>query len=218
MATIRLSSARATRGRFREVSRHQFYDHQDMRQFMIKAALTGLDLPIVVIGNSITEMARLPEVIDDKPVVNAGIGGASIEDFEALAPRLLQGLTPSIIVVALRTSDDTAMSRHYATLLSILKAFSPRILAVAAPQDGEALEKYPNQRRRDSRRSAGVRRIISDRPSSSKRCGISRLDAGACERDISGDQLDNSDDVVAENGGLQLRKRSACTALCVAGE
>jgi hypothetical protein len=69
---------------------HREHIHSEVRKFIIKAALAGLDHPIVVIGDSITEMARLPEKIDGRPVVNAGIGGASISDYEAIAPELLE--------------------------------------------------------------------------------------------------------------------------------
>ncbi len=123
--------------RFGEVTHHQFHDHQEVRQFIIKAALIGLIQPVVVIGDSITEMARLPETIGDKPVVNAGIGGTTVEDFETLAPMLLQDSKPSLIVVALGTNNEAAaIGRDYAALLSSLKKLSPRLLAVGVtPQD-----------------------------------------------------------------------------------
>jgi hypothetical protein len=66
------SELQRIRTRFGEVTRHQFHDHQDVRAYMIKAALADLDQPIVVLGDSITEMARLPETINGHPVVNAG--------------------------------------------------------------------------------------------------------------------------------------------------
>jgi hypothetical protein len=59
------------RARFGDVTRHQFHDYQDVRLFMIRAALDELDQPIVIIGDSITEMSRLPETIYGRPVVNA---------------------------------------------------------------------------------------------------------------------------------------------------
>jgi lysophospholipase L1-like esterase len=131
------SEIQRMRGRLGEATRHQFHDHRDVRQFMIAAALVGLDQPIVVIGDSITEMARLPETIDGRPVVNAGIGGASIEDFQTLAPILMQNSKPSLIVVALGTNDGTSIQPQYAALLSKLKTFSARLLAVGVtPQDG----------------------------------------------------------------------------------
>jgi hypothetical protein len=56
------SELQRMRARFSEVTRHQYHDRQDVRAYMIKAALAELDQPIVVL--SITEMARLPETIN----------------------------------------------------------------------------------------------------------------------------------------------------------
>lgn len=109
---------------------------------MIRAALAGLDQPIVVIGDSITEMSRLPEEIDGRPVVNAGIGGATVADFVAIAPRLMRDFKPSLIVVALGANDigSSTMQRDYVSLLSELKKLSPRLLAVGVtPLDGSDL-------------------------------------------------------------------------------
>ena len=136
------SELQRMRGRFGEVTRHQFHDHKDVRHFIIKAALVGLDHPIVVIGDSITEMARLPETIGDKPVVNAGIGGATIADFQAIAPRLLQDSSPSLIVIALGANDagSNSVQRDYTALLSTLKKLTPRLLVIAVtPMDGSDL-------------------------------------------------------------------------------
>jgi lysophospholipase L1-like esterase len=130
------------RARFGEVTRHKFHDHQDVRLFIIKAALGELNQPIVVIGDSITEMSRLPETIDGRPVVNAGIGGATISDFAAIAPRLLEGSSPSLIVVALGANDAGSQSiqQDYATLLQQLRKLSSRLLAIAVtPASGSDL-------------------------------------------------------------------------------
>jgi hypothetical protein len=127
------------RARFGEVTRHQFHDHLDVRQFMIKAALAGLDRPIVILGDSITEMARFPESIEGYPVVNAGIGGATIHDFLSLSPRLLDEVTPSVIVVALGANDvgSSTVQEEYAALLSYLKKRAPAVYAVAVtPLEG----------------------------------------------------------------------------------
>jgi hypothetical protein len=127
------------RGRFGEVTRHQFHDHLDVRQFMIRAALAGLDRPIVIFGDSITEMARFPEKIEGYPVVNAGIGGATIHDVLSLSPRLLDEVTPSVIVVALGANDvgSSTVPEDYAALLSYLKKRAPAVYAVAVtPLDG----------------------------------------------------------------------------------
>jgi hypothetical protein len=135
------SELQRVRGRFGEVTRHHFHDHQDVRQFMIRAALEGQDAPIVVIGDSITEMSRLPETIAGHPVVNAGIGGATIEDFTTLAPKLFAGFHPARIVIVLGANNDAMVGPAYVALLSTLKKFAPRLLAAAVPApDGAALK------------------------------------------------------------------------------
>ena len=136
------SELQRMRTRFGEVSRYEFRDHKDVRQFTIRAALNGLENPIVVIGDSITEMARLPETIGEKPVVNGGIGGAAIADFETLAPDLLIDAKPSLIVVALGVNNagSRTIQRDYAALLFRLKKLAPRLLAIAVPPiDGSDL-------------------------------------------------------------------------------
>lgn len=159
------SELQRMRGRFGEVTRHQFHDHQDVRQFEIKAALIDAQSPIVVIGDSITEMARLPEEIGGHPVVNAGIGGASIEDFQVLARNIFQRSTPSLIVVALGTNDGPSIRPQYAALLSSLKAFSPRLLALGlTPQDGASAK---NDQIKDAAESEGVRYIEMPLPDGS---------------------------------------------------
>jgi hypothetical protein len=160
------SELQRMRGRFGEVTRHQFHDHRDVRQFMIEAALIGLDQPIIVLGDSITEMARLPETIDDKPVVNAGIGAAGIEDFEVLSSELMQHSNPSLIAVALGSNDDDrSIGAHYAALLSKLKKYSPRLLAVAVPPQAGSDAK--NAQIKAAAESEGVRFIEMPLPEGS---------------------------------------------------
>lgn len=107
----------------------------EVRTFLtIRAAMRGLDHPIVVLGDSITEMANLPAEIAGQPVINAGIGGTTIADFEVLAPLLLQETRPSLIVVALGTNDGEAnVLQDYTALLSHLGRLAPQLLAVAVP-------------------------------------------------------------------------------------
>jgi hypothetical protein len=133
------SELQRMRGRFGEATRHHIHDHQDARQFMIRAALADLHQPIVVIGDSITEMAKLPEAIGDKPVVNAGISGATISDFFPLVPRILDGARPSLCAIALGANDvGSSLARlDYAALLLRLKTLCPSILAFAVtPMNG----------------------------------------------------------------------------------
>src|ERR1700722_8622529 len=118
------SELQRMRMRFGEVTRHHFHDHQEVRQFMIKTALIGLDRPIVILGDNITEMAKLPDTINGRPMVNASVGGAAIGDFISLAPNLLDGVKPSLCVIALGANDvgSTSAGTNYAALLSRLKA------------------------------------------------------------------------------------------------
>lgn len=136
------SELQRMRGRFGEVTRHNFHDHQDVRKSIIESALAEASDPIVVIGDSITEVAKLPEAIGGYPVVNAGIGGATTGDFLALAPRILEGLNPLLIAVALGTNDAGSSSseirQNYAALLRLLKAFSPRLIAIGVPPQANA--------------------------------------------------------------------------------
>jgi hypothetical protein len=127
------------RKRFGEVTRHHFYDHQDVRQLVIHAAAEGLNSPIVVLGDSIVEMARLPETLCGKPVLNAGIGGSTSTDVLHLTPKLLEGVKPAFVVVALGANDSPGSARKdYADLLNLLKSITPRILAIPTTRiDGD---------------------------------------------------------------------------------
>jgi lysophospholipase L1-like esterase len=130
---VSFSQLHKARDRYWKLYSLQSHDrmHRDVREFIIRAALIGLDRPIIVLGDSITEMARLPETIDGHPVVNAGIGGSSISDFETIAPRLLEDVaTPALLVVALGANDigSGTAKQDYTELLSNIKA--PRVLAI----------------------------------------------------------------------------------------
>jgi hypothetical protein len=83
----------SVRQRFGEVTQRPYHDHQDVRQFVIKAALADASQPIVMIGDSITEMAPLPAEIAGHPVVDAGIGGISTSGYKLLAGRLFESRT-----------------------------------------------------------------------------------------------------------------------------
>ncbi|WMT72535.1 SGNH/GDSL hydrolase family protein [Bradyrhizobium sp. Ash2021] len=145
---------------------------------MIKAALAGLDRPAVFLGDSITEMARLPETICGKPIVNAGIGGVGVADFEYLAPRLMDGSTPSLIIVALGANDvgSTTAQRDYADLLSELKKLSSKLLVVAVtPLDGAD---QVNAQIKAAAQSEGVPFVESLLPAGSTFDGIHLTAAG----------------------------------------
>jgi lysophospholipase L1-like esterase len=130
---------RRVRERLSEVSHHTFHDHAEVRQFMIRAALAEVDQPIVVIGDSITEMARLPQSICGHSVVNAGIGGMNISEASRLVPRLFEHRHPFMVVSALGANDvgSGVAGRDYAELLRTLGKSSTRLLSVSDTSDLE---------------------------------------------------------------------------------
>jgi lysophospholipase L1-like esterase len=133
------SELQRMRMRFGEVTLHKRIDHQDVRLFIIRAALAGLEHPIIILGDSITEMARFPETAEGHPIVNGGIGGATIADFVTLAPNLLNEVTPSACVVALGANNVGSATVHqeYRALLSELGKRCPKLLAVTVlPMNG----------------------------------------------------------------------------------
>jgi hypothetical protein len=120
--------------RFGEATRHQFHDHQEVREFIIRASLEGLDHPVVIIGDSLAEMAEFPKFVCGNPVVNAGIGGSQTSDFLRLAPKLLEHSRPSAIIVALGANDPST-SNDSEPLLQKLRALSPVVLSMPTPRD-----------------------------------------------------------------------------------
>jgi hypothetical protein len=115
-----------------------YHAHVDVRTSFITWAAKGLVDPVIIIGDSITEMEQLPATIAGHPVVNAGIGGAAVGDFVLRAPTLLNGVKPALIVVALGMNDrGTDIQAGYASLLALLKPMTPRLLSVAVtPAEG----------------------------------------------------------------------------------
>lgn len=133
--TASFSELQRMRKRFGEVTRHTVHDHQDVRQFIIRTHISDAEKPIVIIGDSITEMAHFPENISGRPVVNAGIGGATILDYTALAPKILDASSPYLIVVAIGANDagSATKEKDFSYLLEVLKPYAP-LLVVALPE------------------------------------------------------------------------------------
>ena len=94
--------------------------------------------PILVIGDSITEGAKFPREIAGRAVINGGISGAAVEDFERIAPMLVAG-KPSFVVIALGTNGTAeSLAASYPALLHRLKALSPNIMAVGVTPQADA--------------------------------------------------------------------------------
>jgi lysophospholipase L1-like esterase len=125
----------------------------------IRADFEGLKHPIIFLGDSITERASLPKKLAGKRVVNAGIGGATIAGMNRIAPKIFEGVTPYLIVVALGTNDrdSPTIRSDFSNLLTRLAEFSPNLIAVGSPSSHAV-----NEQIRIAARTAGIRFIEPD--------------------------------------------------------
>jgi lysophospholipase L1-like esterase len=81
------------------------HEHSSVRQFVIAGKIARAVSPVVVFGDSITEAAVLPRAICGHTLVNAGIGGAGIDELLRAAPSLLDHKSPALVVLAIGTND-----------------------------------------------------------------------------------------------------------------
>lgn len=127
------------KGRIGSLEHRQYHVHADVREFMIRAALAEADRPIVVLGDSITEMAPLPKVLCGHPVINAGIGGLSTEGAIKELPRIFSIRRPTMVVIALGANDvgSTSETRDLGNLLRAAMNLSARVISIAVTSDAE---------------------------------------------------------------------------------
>lgn len=65
------------------------------------------DWPVVVFGDSITELAALPSICS-KPTLNAGVSGQKASGLERVAIEVLRHTEPELVIFALGTNDSWA--------------------------------------------------------------------------------------------------------------
>ncbi|MCS3449424.1 MULTISPECIES: SGNH/GDSL hydrolase family protein [Bradyrhizobium] len=154
------------RNRFGEVSQHGFHDHAAVREFMIRAALADAPAPIVVLGDSITEMAPLPRLLCGRPVINAGVGGQTIPEAKQLAGRVLQDQGAFLLVLAVGANDagSPTAQRDFTDLIDAVKPLSTRPLVVIAV----AADERTNRAIEAAAVARGVRFIDPHLPSGAK--------------------------------------------------
>jgi hypothetical protein len=113
------------------------HDHAAVRQFMIRVALSDADQPIVVIGDSVVEMAPLPAKVCGHPVVNAGIGGTAFADFIRLAPLLFEDRKPFLVVIGLGANERAPLVAQagFRALAQKLEDLTRRQLAFSTSPD-----------------------------------------------------------------------------------
>jgi lysophospholipase L1-like esterase len=111
-------------------------EHFEARLAVIRSQLSRVEKPIIVMGDSIVESALLPTSICDHPVVNAGIGGATIGFFTRYAEIIAKDANPELVVLSVGINDATAnnpagfRSAYLSTLQSIT---SPLALVPITP-------------------------------------------------------------------------------------
>ncbi len=115
-------------------------DHQrDMVEALAKMSRTNSPF-IVIIGDSLTQNARLPASVCGIPLINAGIGGSRASTFIPFAEEMTaRQFSPALIVIALGINDAVLAYRtdFRATYGLLIDSFpkSPIALATLAPVD-----------------------------------------------------------------------------------
>jgi lysophospholipase L1-like esterase len=117
-------------------------DHRTARQLVLYFALSHVDNPIIVLGDSIVEASSLPSGACGHPIVNAGLSGASTaSDLGAWLAPALANKRAFAIIVALGTNDaltprpitKQAFETSYASLLRDLSKLTTRLFVLDIP-------------------------------------------------------------------------------------
>jgi lysophospholipase L1-like esterase len=93
---------------------------------------------IVIIGDSLTQNARLPASVCGIPLINAGIGGSRASTFIPFAEEMTaRQLSPALIVIALGINDAVLGTDFRATYRLLIDSLpkSPIALTTLAPID-----------------------------------------------------------------------------------
>ena len=159
------SELQRMRKRFGEVTQHHFHDHAEVREFMIRAALAEAPTPIVVLGDSVTEMAPLPRQLCGRPVINAGVGGQTIQEAKRLASRLLKRNSAFLVALTVGANDigSPTAQRDFGELIETVKPLSTRPLVAVAAADEQT-----NQAIGAAATAHGVRFVAPPLPTGSK--------------------------------------------------
>ncbi|MGM4918945.1 SGNH/GDSL hydrolase family protein [Tardiphaga sp. 813_E8_N1_3] len=106
--------------------------HTDVRVSAIHSQMDQVTDPVVVVGDSITELALLPAAICGRPVINAGIGGLAISNYLPLVDAIFGNKRVPLIVVALGTNDS---QKAYRDAAPIAKRYTALTAALTAKTD-----------------------------------------------------------------------------------
>jgi len=105
----------------------------EVREFIIRSQIRQAPSPIVIIGDSITEAALLPESICGHRIVNAGIGGLAAANYAELVSGLFDGVHVHLMVVAIGINDAQKLAgggfeTSYNLLLQTIEPKADRII------------------------------------------------------------------------------------------
>lgn len=103
------------------------HEHFEARLSVIKSQLSRVEKPIIVMGDSIVESALLPASLCGHPVINAGIGGATIGFFTRYAEIIVNDSKPELVVLSVGVNDagiplENFRAAYLATLQSLKSA------------------------------------------------------------------------------------------------
>jgi lysophospholipase L1-like esterase len=114
--------------------------HRLARQQILHYTLSGVEDPIIVLGDSIVEASTLPRTLCGHAVVNAGLSGASTgSDLGSWLSGALARKRAGSIVVALGTNDalgsvgQQVFETRYGALLAQLSALASHLVVMTIP-------------------------------------------------------------------------------------
>src|SRR5436190_14545685 len=113
-------------------------NHRAVRQLILSYTLSGVDDPVIIVGDSIVEASTLPRSLCGHAIVNAGLSGASTaSDLGNWLSGALAQKRAGLIVVSLGTNDalvplsPQAFEARYRALLAQLAGFTSRLVVMA---------------------------------------------------------------------------------------
>lgn len=122
------------------------HEHFEARLAVIRSQISRVQKPIIVMGDSIVETAFLPASICGHPVINAGIGGATVGFLVRYAEAIVNNSNPPLIVISVGLNDAGATPEAFrAAYQAILRSLpSPRIAMAISPARGLNVERLNN--------------------------------------------------------------------------
>jgi lysophospholipase L1-like esterase len=114
--------------------------HRLARQQILHFMLSGVDDPIIVLGDSIVEASTLPRTLCGHAIVNAGLSGASTgSDLGGWLSGALAQRRAGLIVVSLGTNDalgplsQPTFETRYGALLDQLSTLTSHLVVMTIP-------------------------------------------------------------------------------------